>query len=231
MRKGEFIDITGQKFGHLTAICFDSVRGRREYFWKCRCDCGKEVHARGTHLRGAKTFSCGCVHGIQISHPVTHEQLKKLLRYDNRTGEWFWRVVTRKSLVGDRAGCINTSTGYYQLSLDKQLYGGHVLAWFYVTGIWPVREIDHKNRQRADNRWNNLREADHIQNCVNAPKKKNNTSGYKGVHKTKAGKFRAYFRRKHIGIFSDAETAAAARDAVAAKQFGEFASLNLETRT
>ena len=39
---GKFKDITGQRFGRLTALC---VSGRRDgcYVWRCRCDCGAIV--------------------------------------------------------------------------------------------------------------------------------------------------------------------------------------------
>jgi hypothetical protein len=55
-----FKDISGQRFGRLTAI--DPVRSEkaRNTFWRCLCDCGNEAIVRGTYLRSGHTLSCGC---------------------------------------------------------------------------------------------------------------------------------------------------------------------------
>ena len=49
------IDITGQKFGHLTAIRYLN-NGR----WLCKCDCGNEIEATTSQLRINGRTSCGC---------------------------------------------------------------------------------------------------------------------------------------------------------------------------
>lgn len=54
---GAFIDLTGQKFGRLTAIKY---LGRSH--WLCRCDCGKEVDVFVGHLKDGHTRSCGCLY-------------------------------------------------------------------------------------------------------------------------------------------------------------------------
>lgn len=48
------IDITGQKFGRLTAIRYSG--GEK---WLCDCDCGNQSLVRGSHLRSGQTQSCG----------------------------------------------------------------------------------------------------------------------------------------------------------------------------
>lgn len=58
-----FIDIAGQKFGHLTALrtCEKFLpSGKRYIQWVCRCDCGNETTAETRHLRNGKVKSCGC---------------------------------------------------------------------------------------------------------------------------------------------------------------------------
>lgn len=52
-------DITGQRFGRLTVISFSHRNGAKLY-WKCRCDCGKEIITRGDGLKSGHTNSCGC---------------------------------------------------------------------------------------------------------------------------------------------------------------------------
>ena len=56
-------DLTGQKFGMLTAL-YDS--GKREptngcIMWVCKCDCGKLHIVNSNALRFGVIKSCGCV--------------------------------------------------------------------------------------------------------------------------------------------------------------------------
>ena len=57
-------DLTGQKFGKLTAIerCEDKEwnDGRRRPQWLCVCDCGNEVKVPALYLKNGHTTSCGC---------------------------------------------------------------------------------------------------------------------------------------------------------------------------
>jgi hypothetical protein len=91
------------------------------------------------------------------------------------------------------------------------------------------RQVDHKDRaQTLDNRRSNLR-ATLNQNQQNQGKRKNNTSGFKGVHKTR-GKWQARItvnsRLIHLGLFLTPEVAARAYDATAMKYHADFAVTN-----
>ena len=61
-RNGEStrIDLVGRTFGRLTVLSYAYSRGKRPY-WNCRCDCGSECIACGSHLRNGRTRSCGCL--------------------------------------------------------------------------------------------------------------------------------------------------------------------------
>lgn len=52
-------DVTGRKFGRLTAVQLSSME-RRDAYWMCRCDCGSETVVALGKLRLGKTVSCGC---------------------------------------------------------------------------------------------------------------------------------------------------------------------------
>lgn len=53
-------DLTGQRFGRLTALYrLDKMRGS-SYLWQCRCDCGKEVQTTANSLLSGNSKSCGC---------------------------------------------------------------------------------------------------------------------------------------------------------------------------
>ena len=62
------LDVSGQKFGMLTAIeqCGKSgKKGNYKRLWKCKCDCGNETFVTLNDLRTGNTISCGCG---KISH-------------------------------------------------------------------------------------------------------------------------------------------------------------------
>ena len=59
-------DLTGQKFGSLTAIKISHVKGPKTY-WLCQCICGKEIAARIDGLRCGDYVSCGCKKIVQLS--------------------------------------------------------------------------------------------------------------------------------------------------------------------
>ena len=93
-------------------------------------------------------------------------------------------------------------------------------------------EIDHINGNRLDNRRENLRFVTRSQNNMNARKRGNTTSKYKGVsfHKERK-KWRAYIfvRNKQIslGLFDNERDAALAYNTRANIEFGEYARLNV----
>jgi hypothetical protein len=56
------IDLSGRRFGKLTAIRLLKKRGALgERIWLCRCDCGKATKVRATLLLQGRTESCGCL--------------------------------------------------------------------------------------------------------------------------------------------------------------------------
>ena len=58
---GKMIDITGQKFGRLTALNVAGKDKRGETIWHCVCECGNEKDALSSNLRKGLTQSCGCL--------------------------------------------------------------------------------------------------------------------------------------------------------------------------
>ena len=54
-------DLTGLKFGNLTALAPTTARsGSKAIMWLCRCDCGKEKQISSVKLNAGETKSCGC---------------------------------------------------------------------------------------------------------------------------------------------------------------------------
>ena len=54
------IDLTGQKFGRLTATCYAGSDGRKS-LWLTICECGSSGVRVASELRKGKTKSCGCL--------------------------------------------------------------------------------------------------------------------------------------------------------------------------
>lgn len=57
---GKKIDLTGQKFGRLTAIKIVPNK-RKDTYWLCKCDCGNTKEVDTYRLRSGHTRSCGCL--------------------------------------------------------------------------------------------------------------------------------------------------------------------------
>lgn len=78
------------------------------------------------------------------------------------------------------------------------------------TGEWP-KVIDHKNGDRSDNRWGNLRDTDYTVNAENRSQaRKTNSTGLLGVSR-RGKKFHASIKALgknwHIGNYETAQEA------------------------
>jgi hypothetical protein len=168
---------------------------------------------------------------------LTHERLLEVLTYDPETGEFRWRIDRRTGRhgqfllvrAGDIAGGPNHGAGYWQFYIDGENYLAHRVAWFYVTGIWPNGQVDHRNGIRPDNRWDNLRPATQSQQNANSRMRKTNKSGFKGVSWYR-GKWRATIvadgKQWTLGYYTVAEEAHDAYVKAAMELFGEFARMS-----
>jgi HNH endonuclease/AP2 domain len=162
---------------------------------------------------------------------LTQERLHSLLDYDRATGIFRWKVPppprsSRKADVGDVAGY--RLGEYVGIFIDGRTYFAHVLAWFYVHGVWAPDDIDHIDLDKAHNAIDNLRPATRSLNMANAAKHRDNASGYKGVswHRrqrrwnarvTKNGK------TINLGSYETAQDAHEVYMGAAKHLFGEFA--------
>ncbi len=158
---------------------------------------------------------------------LSQQRLQELLHYDGSTGIFIWRVTNNNRIrVGAAAGTPDKG-GYIRIRVEGRRYSAHRLAWFYVHGHFPPADIDHIDRQRANNSINNLRLASRTENNVNSKIYCTNTSGFKGVSWDRyAGKWRASagmnLKHRHLGYFTTAEAASVAYEAFARQHHGEF---------
>lgn len=136
---------------------------------------------------------------------MTQEILKRALHYDPETGLFTWLIApSTRVKVGDVAGTVD-GKGYIRIKYKGIKYAAHRLAFLYMTGEFPVDQVDHKNRVRSYNKWSNLRLADAFINANNKDRKLGVT-GLRGVT-LKGNRFQVRYKRKYIGLFKDLELA------------------------
>ncbi len=155
---------------------------------------------------------------------VTISRLREVLEYNPKTGIFRWKKSNgRRAVVGEVAGAVQKN-GRVHIGVDGRRYTRARLAWFYVYGVWPRLQLDHKNRVRDDDRIDNLREATAQQNSANRPGWGRNR---KGLIQRPSGKWRARIRFNNklisLGEFDTEAEAAEAYRTAATKYFGEFA--------
>lgn len=102
------------------------------------------------------------------------------------------------------------------------------LVWYWGMGLYGTDFVpDHINRNKLDNRRENLRESTNAENLRNRGVQRNSTTGFTGVYLDKRwNRYTAKikFNRKyvHLGCFATAEEAHARYCEEARKLFGEF---------
>ena len=140
--------------------------------------------------------------------PLTYQKLRDTLNYNPITGIFTWKISGKginKSIAGSK-----NSEDYIIITINKQRYGAHRLAWLYIYGYFPENGIDHKDRIRYHNWISNLREASPQCNMRNRKVGKNNKTGISGVYYDKStSKWVAfiYINRicKKVGSFTSFE--------------------------
>ena len=140
---------------------------------------------------------------------LTAERLRELLHYDPETGKFRWvgRPRGRGAKRPDGAVGRITADGRLSIGVDGFSYLAHRLAWLHVTGEWPKDDIDHRDCNPLNNRWNNLRDVPHYINAQNKRRAhSHNRTGLLVVRK-RNGKFFACIilpgKKQRIGTLRD----------------------------
>lgn len=168
----------------------------------------------------------------RLRRDFSRAEVEALLSYDPSSGILRWRIETHgrggKILPGDPAG--TPHQGYTQIKLFGLVYRAHHLAWLIMTGDWPdlALDVEHKDRNRANNAWNNLRYATRSQNNMNAGVRRDSRSGCRGVSfVSKTCKWHARIivdgKVTLLGNFADVADAIAVRRRAEQQHFGAFA--------
>lgn len=149
---------------------------------------------------------------------VTQERLKQLLNYNAKTGDFYWLESRGTVKAGTKAGSLDRTSGYHRIRIDKRNYFSHRIAWIYSYGDIPSdMEIDHKDRNKLNNRLSNLRVVTASDNQKNVGLNKNNTSGLSGISFYRNSRYRVTIGSNgvshYLGTFLDYFEAVCARKA------------------
>jgi hypothetical protein len=87
---------------------------------------------------------------------LTQKRLREVLNYDPATGIFNFAQGRRK---GKTAGTQHDDRGFMKVAIDGERHLLHRLAWLWMTGMMPRWNIEHRDRDRTNNRWSNLRES------------------------------------------------------------------------
>lgn len=149
-------------------------------------------------------------------------------------GVLYWKVnrsankTKGKGTVAGHPSLRNKGYGY--VSFNRKAYPTHRIIWEMNNGKVPDGlTVDHINRNRGDNRIENLRLATKTQQAANTKKWSisKTASRWKGVCAWKrSGKWRLFVKGEYRGIFDCEEDAATTYNFYAADLYGRFAVFN-----
>jgi hypothetical protein len=142
-------------------------------------------------------------------YPSTKE-LREVFNYVD--GYFYWKIKPSAAInISDQAGTNKGSNGYCRIKFKKKIYLIHRLVWvWHGNRLEKNMEIDHINRDRADNRIENLRQVTRAVNLENqigdlvcyclSVKSKNKWKAYTKKNAVQPQKHLGYYRTKEEAL-------------------------------
>jgi hypothetical protein len=128
-----------------------------------------------------------------------------------------------------KVGWINSS-GYHQVEVFGKNFMLHRIIYEIHNETIPLgMQIDHIDGNPLNNKIENLRLCNQVQNRQNSKLSKNNTTGYRGIIKTPSGKYQARLtidgKKLYLGLFNTPKEAFNCVEQKRKELYGEFAVL------
>lgn len=180
-------DLTGMKFGKLLVLGIDMKRREDDFnkhlntniklYWKCQCDCGKELTVRGDSLKSGKIVSCGCYQKEVAKYitPKLNWKTNRIIELDNsifikssNSDDYFRIDKEDYKKVKDYCWC---SSHGYAMAPIRGLKNKFVRMHRIIMNCGEQEDslvVDHINHDTTDNRKENLRIATTTQNNWNS---------------------------------------------------------------
>jgi hypothetical protein len=129
-----------------------------------------------------------------------------------------WGTIPAGSVAGSLG-----QEGYRVINFKRKIYLAHRVIWVLMTGEQPPDLLDHRDTDRANLRWANLRPATVSLNGANARQKSGHKKGARKRGRRFVSTISFQGRSIYIGSFASEDEAHAAYLAKAKELFGEFA--------
>jgi hypothetical protein len=177
----------------------------------------------------------------ELLHP---DVLRKLLRYDPETGKLYWLARDREfcdslrswngwntRYPGTEAFTADSGHGYKVGAIFGVKYYAHRVIFAMQNGYWPDTEIDHIDRNRSNNKLENMRQATTSGNSANRVSKPGSSSKFLGVCWNKrrqrwAAQISKNGKTVLLGHFASEREAAQAYDRASLIKHGRYANPN-----
>ena len=236
----------GDVYGRLTILkevsphIYPSGKTRRKFL--VQCSCGSDpFEVMLDSLRSGRTTSCGCIQREKLKE--NNKKKHKTNTYDLETygygigytfkGEEFLFDLEDFDLIKDYCWCVDNHGYVVTKDTDTRKF---IQMHRFLMDCPEDKVVDHINREKNNNRKENLRICSQSENCKNLSISKRNKTGMTGITWHKASsKWQARIttngKRINLGVFNNLEDAKQARLEAELKYFGEFSINYNEIKT
>ena len=91
-----------------------------------------------------------------MKHYLPISELHRVFDINLKTGIIHWKINTIKKKAGEEAGGFDKQLKTHIIKFDRREYRREEIIWAVATGSWPEKRLKRINKDRSDDRLNNL---------------------------------------------------------------------------